>query len=602
MCGILGFFCDSRREVTESLFSVALARMSHRGPDDHRIRRVEDGFLGHRRLAIIDIDPRSNQPFSLNDRYYLVFNGEIYNYRDLRKSLADEGIDFKTDSDTEVLYHLLIKRGPNCLNALNGMFAFAFYDVVGKKVLLARDRVGKKPLYYFNARGKLFAFASELKALEGLTGGARAVSLEAVHEFLSLGYISAPRTIYENIHKLEPATYMVFDASECVVNYRRRYWYPAQHEHMSERDLPELLRDAINLRLVADVPVGIMLSGGLDSNYILGVANRSLGKAFTIRMDDANYDESEVASFSARHFGIEHEIKRIVPAVDVVDQVVGVYDEPFGDSSALPFLALCRAVRDAKYICVMNGDGGDEVFAGYDRYRMMLVQRAAGWLLSRLPNFDSFGYKSILYNFSRLIELSKNRNPDELYIVQNHINRNFEGELLKKHDLFGELLDRLRCVQAVGYNRYLVYDLLYYLPDDLLVKVDRASMAFSIECRSPLLDYRIIDLMMTIPFRRKLSYTDNKLHLRRVARELLSHEILKRPKRGFQVPIDSWFLNEMRGEVEGLKTSRLVSEGLVDRAYMERIVDSHLGLKRNNKFQIYNMLVMNRWMDMHGWK
>lgn len=598
MCGILGFYSRSEG-VSEIRFREALQLMVYRGPDNQSVKKVENGYLGHVRLAIIDLDESSNQPFSIDEKYHIVFNGEIYNYKEIRKELEQKhNIHFITNSDTEVLLYSYIVWGTQCLQKLNGMFAFVIHDVDKHKLFAARDRVGKKPFYY-SITNDTVVFASELKSLLPLLNQKPSLSHYSVSEFLSLGYIISPRTIYSDIFKLEPSHFMEIDLLHNSV-VKQQYWNPIKNEVEYDATIVKsLIENAVDIRYNSDVPVGVMLSGGIDSNIVLALSKDKKPKTFTIKSNQKEYNEADIAQNSAKHFGCENASKTVFPDSELIDKIIYHYDEPMSDSSAIPTFLLSQFIRSNNYICVLNGDGADEVFAGYDRYKFLLIYKRFRFLRHFIPviNFGKFRYKGLFYNLSKLKSLLNEKDIFHAYAEQNLINKGFEGALLKGVDYKQEIVNRLKSIEVKGLNRFLIYDYKYYLVDDLLVKMDRATMANSIESRSPFLDYRLAEVLLNIPFNEKISLFQNKKHLRKLYAGVLPQEIFNRKKSGFQIPIDHWFLNELKEQVLQLKKSDIIKDGFVSQEYINQVVDSHLSQKENLKFQIYLLLIFDKWYN-----
>lgn len=596
MCGILGFYSRSEG-VSESRFKEALQLMVYRGPDNQSVKKVENGYLGHVRLAIIDLDKSSNQPFSANDKYHIVFNGEIYNYQEIRTELQQKhSVSFVTNSDTEVLLHAYIVWGAECLQKFNGMFAFAIHDSEKNKLFVARDRVGKKPFYY-SITNDAVVFSSELKCLLPLLNKKPSLSHYSVSEFLSLGYIISPRTIYEDVFKLEPAHFIELDLASNIF-VKQHYWDPIKRgDEYNEATVKSLIKNAIDIRYNSDVPVGIMLSGGIDSNIVLALSKEKKPKTFTIKSNQKEYNEADLAQKSAEYFGCENVSKTVLPDIGLIEKIIHHYDEPMSDSSAIPTFLLSQFIRSNNYICVLNGDGADEVFAGYDRYKFLLIYKNFRFLRHFIPviNFGKFRYKGLFYNLSKLKSLLNEKDIFHAYAEQNIINKGFEGHLLKGFDYKQEIVNRLKAIDVKGLNRFLIYDYKYYLVDDLLVKMDRATMANSIESRSPFLDYRLAEILLNTPFNEKISLFKNKKHLRKLYAGVLPQEIFNRKKSGFQIPIDHWFLNELKEQVLELKNSDIIKEGFVSQEYVNQTVDRHLSQTENLKFQIYLLLIFDKW-------
>lgn len=598
MCGILGFY-SQQRKVSVEHFEKALGNMVYRGPDNQSVKAFENGYLGHIRLAIIDLDKSSNQPFSLDDRFHIVFNGEIYNYQEIKEELQKkENISFRTNSDTEVLLWAYILMGSECLKLFNGMFAFVILDSKENKLFAARDRVGKKPFFYTNQHNS-FVFSSELKSLLPLLENKPALSDYSINEFLSIGYIIAPNTIYKDIYKLEPGHFLTVDLNTYTLK-KEQYWDPVINKReYNKTTINSLIKNAIDIRYNADVPVGIMLSGGLDSNIVLALSKDKKPKTFTIKSDNSQYNEAHLAKLSADHFGCENLSKTVLPDITLIDKLVYHYDDPMADSSAIPTFLLSEFIRSQHYKCVLNGDGADEVFAGYDRYKFLLLYKKFRFIRHLIPdiNFKNFRYKGFFYNLKKLKTLLNEKDIVHAYAEQNIINKGFEGPLLKNMEYKKELVNRLNDVKADGLNKFLVYDYKYYLADDLLVKMDRATMANSLESRSPFLDYRLAEIFLNVGFKEKISLVKNKKHLRNLYGSVLPGEILNRKKSGFQIPIDHWFLNELKEQILQLKNSNIVKDGFVDQEYMNTIIDKHLSKKENLKFQIYLFLIFDKWYN-----
>jgi asparagine synthase (glutamine-hydrolysing) len=567
MCGIAG-----GTFVSPGAVEAAIERIGHRGPDARGCWRSPGGGagLGHARLAIIDLDPSANQPMVCpRTGNVLVFNGEIYNYVELRGTLARAGWEFSTRSDTEVLLAAYGQWGAGCLRRLNGMFAFAVYDPALRRVFLARDRVGKKPLYYSLWGGEL-AWASEVKALLALRPGLpREPDPEALKEYMGLGYIPGSLSIYRHVRKLPPAHCASYVLDDGVLSTDCYWRLPPPAEEAPDEDeaaerLEALLVDAVRLRLQSDVPVGVFLSGGLDSSLVTAVAARSAPglTAYTAKFPVARFDESALAARVAAWTGVSH---RILP-VDagegrLLEELFAQFDEPFADSSLLPTYLVSRAIREHVKVA-LSGDGGDELFAGYGYYDLAFRESVLDAVPAPLRRLASRAHRLLPpgtrgRNFLRRLPLD----PVGRYLLSTS-----EGETAPA-GLLREPLGRvLGLLPDDGYRRALRaglrggnggqplsplqemtrLDFLCYLPDDVLVKVDRASMRCSLEVRSPLLDYRIVELAFSLPDALRRKGGAGKRLLVKVARRYLPPDFPYHRKQGFSIPEGEWFKGAWR--------------------------------------------------------
>lgn len=569
MCGIAGVL---RAPDAAAVVGRMSATLVHRGPDASGLWVDQEGriALAHRRLAIIDLSERGAQPMRTADgRYTLVYNGEIYNYRELRAELTARGVLFASDSDTEVLLQGFRVWGEGVLRKLNGMFAFAVYDSRERRCFIARDRLGVKPLYLANLAGNGLLFASELRALlaSGMVAGE--IDVQALRNFLRFGYVQGPRTILRDVHKLMPGTCMVVD--QAGLTSVSAYWRASEafeqpRAQRTDRELRQellaLLTDAFTRRMIADVPVGIYLSAGIDSALVAAILARSGVKAhaFTLAIGDGKTDESPGAAETAQILGLRHTVEHlgVRDMVDAVRELPEVYDEPLADTSALPTLLVSRAA--ARHVkVVLSADGGDEIFGGYRRYmwsknlevclRMIPRNVAAAMFrgTERMANALG-GAGSIEAKSGKLADVLAEGAPGSRFAEWNALaNRGDAGGLLRPEfaagtDMSAGAFDN----DAAITDSFMLRDMLGYLPDDILMKVDRATMAASIEGRDPLLDYRIVELAATLPSRLKVGKGGGKVILRQLLQELGVPGPILRPKRGFSVPIRRWLNEEWR--------------------------------------------------------
>ena len=579
MCGIVGvYYFDKNQPVDQTLLVAQTDTLAHRGPDDGAVWCTNGVGLGHRRLSIIDLEGGSQPMFDASGRYVVAFNGEIYNYRELNRELRQKGHILKTDSDTETLLHAFIEWGQDCVDRLNGMFAFAIYDRELHALFLARDRLGKKPLYYLND-GKRLVFASELKAILRDPTVPRDIDLTAVADYFALSFVPAPKSIFKNLFKL-PAGYCSIARDSGMKT--RKYWdidYSNVDTDTSAEDHAEALRsllsDATKLRLRADVPLGAFLSGGVDSTAVVGLmAELSEQPVLTqsIGFDVDRFDETQYAREVADRFETRHYEQQLTPdAGDVIRQLAYFYDEPFGDSSAAPTYYLCEQTRNHVKVA-LSGDGGDEQFAGYSQYGAAqwtqdIHNRYSPllWAALRIPlrhMFQVSRYNKKTHYWNWLAYLSSSSDADRNAF--NHmLAQPFRYRSLLSHDVLAEIGDYEPFDTISDYydqsgtddlmSRMQYVDLKTYLPDDILVKVDRASMAHSLEVRCPLLDYRVVEYSTRIPPLHKWKSKRAKIVLKEAIADMIPMEFLERPKQGFAVPLDHWFRSSLIEPAKGTR-------------------------------------------------
>lgn len=565
MCGIAGFFGAG----DEAILRRMTARIAHRGPDDEAFLVEPDrgAFLGFRRLSILDI-VGGKQPMTTADgTLTVVFNGQIYNHRELRAELEKRGARFATDhSDTEVLLHGWRQWGGDLPNRLNGMWAFAIHDRRTRKVFFSRDRFGKKPLFYFASRN-VFAFASELTALREHPAVPTTLSQRALQKYFAYGYVPAPLTLVENVSKLPAGHSLTLDLS--TREHRiERYWHyqpAAELDGRPEAELIEefsdLLDKAVARRLVADVPVGCFLSGGIDSSAVTALAMRHAGreriKAFSIGFEEATFDETRYARLVAEHVGADHQIETlsVQRALDILPDIAARWDEPIADSSMLPTYLLCQHARKQVTVA-LGGDGADELLAGYDPFRALRyarwyerlvpkpVHRAIALVAARLP--VSHRYMSFDFRLKRTLRGLDH--PAHLWLpvwmaplAPAELTDLFSTPV-DLEDVYSEAIEAWdNCASHDAIERAIAFYVRLYLQDDILVKVDRASMLNSLEVRAPFLDCDLVDFVRRLPARMKLRGSTSKWILRQCAQSLLPREVLTRSKQGFAVPVGQWF-------------------------------------------------------------
>ncbi len=617
MCGIAGTLAPTpagnpRRDAVLRM----CACLAHRGPDHEGVVTAGPVTLGHRRLAIIDLSAEAAQPMANEDgTLQLAVNGEIYNFQELRRDLVARGHRFRSHSDSEVILHLYEEEGADCVARLRGMFALALWDARRQQLLLARDRFGKKPLYYHYDPRQGLAFASELQALSASNGFAREVDPAALDAYLSLQYIPSPQTIFRNVYKLAPGTRAVVRPGQVP---RPEPYARLRFDAQDGRPLPDLvaelrarLDEAVRLRMVADVPVGAFLSGGIDSSTIVALmAARSSRpiRTFSIGFPSADTSELEFARLIAQRFGTEHHELIVEPRmVSVVPDLVRHYGEPFADSSAVPTWYLARLTRESVTVA-LSGDGGDEAFAGYNQYRFAHIARGVralpgplpGWIaggLSRLqaPRLQpvrDFGRRLMLGEVERYLGLVAHFPYEERAALYGPAMREaFPADRIAAR--FERLLAAATARDAV--DRLSELDFQTYLPDDILVKVDIASMAHALEVRSPFLDQRVVEFAASIPSRYKLRGLSTKIVLRRAVADLVPRRVVSRLKRGFALPIDRWMREDLAPMAHDLLRDRTARErGWFDPGAVDRLLAAHeRGESRGN--QLWALLMLEQW-------
>ncbi len=622
MCGIVGIVNNHDSPVDQALLTRMCDAILHRGPDEDGFYRGESVGLGMRRLAIIDLKS-GRQPIHNQDRTaWIVFNGEIYNYRELREKLEKLGHTFYTNSDTEAIIHAYDQYGADCPNHLRGMFAFAIWDERTNELFLARDRVGKKPILYAHVNGSLI-FGSEFSALLLHPAIARDIDTDAIHHYLSFMCVPAPLTAYRAIRKLEPGHSLRWRKGEIKIE---RYWQvdfskkiDISEEEAGERTV-ELLRDAVKVRLMSEVPLGAFLSGGIDSSAVVALMSQESSapvKTFSIGFDEQDFSELHHARRVAEHVGADHHEFIVRPdALEVLPLLVDHYGEPYADSSAIPTYYVARETR--RHVTVaLNGDGGDESFAGYERYAAMqmaekyhripavlrdsLVQRAVGLIpssetkRSRVRDVKRFLQAASLpkvERYLRWVSVFDTAEKESLYSA------NFlqETRSIRAADILAPWFARANGAGIV--DAALLADINTYLPNDLLVKVDIATMAVSLEARSPFLDHHLIEFAASLPERLKLRGLTTKYLLKRMLKKLLPSENLQRRKMGFGVPIGHWFRGKLQPFLrETILSEKALKRGLFRPEAVTQLVDLHTRGERDYSHQLWTLLMLELWFE-----
>jgi asparagine synthase (glutamine-hydrolysing) len=622
MCGIAGKFCLNGQLIESELIKAMCDRMAYRGPDDEGIFIDRHIGLGHRRLSIQDLSPLGHQPMSSSDgKVWITFNGEIYNFQVLRKELLGKGYSFTSNSDTEVILYLYQEYGVECLQHMRGMFAFAIWDKDKDVLFVARDRIGKKPLFYY-FDGKNFLFASEIKCLLEDPTVRKEINFEAFYDYFKYLYIPDPKTIYNNIFKLQPGHYLICSKQGLSI---QEYWDISfsKQNNGTEEEIGEgligLLDESVNLRMISDVPLGAFLSGGIDSSLVVALmAKHHKGPVTTcsIGFDSQEHDETKFAGIIAERFATDHHEFRVKQNIDnILSDLAYHFDEPFADSSAVPTYYVSKVARQQVTVA-LAGDGGDENFAGYDKYRLDDIENR---LRNRIPAFirrTIFPPLAPLFYSSRSRVLQKGGSLLKSLSFESDYGFFLTNSEVDDH-LWARLINEDTRKRISGYNPFdvtrhfykkadtddhlskiLYTDLKTYLPGDILVKVDRMSMANSLEVRAPLLDHNVIEFAAGIPSNFKYKGTEKKYILKRAFRKILPEEILNRRKMGFSVPLDSWF----RLEIKDLAKHYLLSpdaglNNFFNPNVVEEIWNHHQSQIRNYGTVLWTLLMFELWFQ-----
>ncbi len=636
MCGICGkIYFEHRENVDEGLIRNMCDVITHRGPDEHGYYIKGNVGLGHRRLSIIDLSTGQQPMSNARQDIWIVYNGEVYNFLELRTDLRNRGYAFQTTSDTEVIIHLYDEYGTDCVTHLRGMFAFAIWDARKQQLFLARDRVGQKPLFY-TSQHDAFLFASEIKSLLQDPTVTRELNPEALFHYLTYQYIPPPATMFRNICKLPPAHTLLWKNGETILT---RYWDLSYvpKVRMDEQELIEhlthLIQESVKLRMISDVPIGAFLSGGIDSSLVVALMSQYSGqpvKTFSIGFKEKEFNELPYARLIAQRYQTEHHEFIVEPnAVEVLPKLIWHFEEPFGDSSAVPTYYVSQMTSQHVKVA-LNGDGGDESFAGYERYlgyKIVQYYRILPYRLRKsllAPLFQSL--YSMATRTSRLTALRITlRRMRYLNTLSLESEENLYAKTLtifprplKLELLTDELRQQLQPLNSLEYmfryfhadtvghltDRMLYSDVMTYLPGDLLVKVDRTTMAHGLEGRSPFLDHRLMEWVAKIPPELKMKKTCLKFILKKICTPWLPREILTRKKQGFGVPIGLWFRNELREMLHDiLSSSAFVQEGIFKKAVLERILREHQAGEINHQYELWLLLNLELWFRMflkHG--
>lgn len=616
MCGIIGVY-SIKNTFTEKELHLMTDAIKYRGPDAEGHFMDDTVGLGHRRLSIIDLSVTANQPMlSTCGRYVIVFNGEVYNFKEIAKELKVKkpSLHLKTTSDTEVILEAFVHWGEGFVNKLNGMYAFAIYDKETKVLFIARDRMGIKPLYYY-WDGDSFLFTSELKALKELHSKIKlTLNISAINEFLHLGYIPEPHSIYLNIQKFPSGSYARVEAGKATFT---KYWKPEDRIErnvtsdysIAKDELKGLIESSVKYRMISDVPFGTFLSGGIDSSLVTAVAQNNSSvpvNTFSIGFKDATHNESSYAKSVADQLGTNHHELMIdeKEAIDLVQQLNSIYDEPYADSSAIPTLLVSKLAR--QYVkMTLSGDGGDELFMGYGAYRW--AKRLSNPLFSGVRKPVAMAFSALGSRYKRIGQLL---NYQEATTLKSHIfsqeqclfsrieiktlmNTGFASDIsLAEHE---EPFNR----RLTAAEKQALFDLNYYLKDDLLVKVDRATMHHSLETRVPLLDFRIVEFALNLSPSLKMNGSMSKYMLKEVLYDYLPEELFDRPKQGFSVPLAKWLRGELKFLIDDYLSETLIRKhGIVNYQAVQVIKEQFLVKNIDYLYnRIWLLIVLHKWLE-----
>jgi asparagine synthase (glutamine-hydrolysing) len=616
MCGITGIYLKEGK-VDSRLLKRMTDTLKKRGPDDEGYFVRDKIGLGMRRLSIIDLET-GNQPMKNEDgSVWVIFNGEIYNFKEIREKLQEKNHEFVTNSDTEVLVHLYEEHGEDMVKHLNGMFAFAIWDERKKRLLLVRDRLGIKPLYYYHDENR-FVFASEIKSIIEDRTIKREVDLEALHYYIGYEYVPAPLTMYKGINKLEAGNMLIVEDNEIK---SKQYWdvkFKPQDkdENYFIEKLIELLKDSIEKRLIADVPLGVFLSGGVDSSLLVALMSevtKEKIKTFSVGFKDQSYNELDEARLIAGKYKTDHHEITLEPDIlGLIDKMTSYLDEPYADTSAIPVFLISNKTR-ANIKVALSGDGGDELFAGYDRYLASKLDK----IYSKLPAIVRDGIleasealrprsqkKGMINITKRFLEGSSLPKHGQHIRWQYSLQRGEEHNLYSKYALehvknldnfrlIDKFYRKLKTDDRLAKEQYV--DLKTYLADAMLVKIDRMSMANSLEVRVPYLDHRLVEFAFTIPSNLKMKGFTLKYILKKAAQKYLPKEILKKQKQGFSIPVKNWLKNEIKqyakeillGEYEGLK--------YFDQKYIKTMLIEHTRKRKDHSHKLWAIMIFVLW-------
>jgi asparagine synthase (glutamine-hydrolysing) len=631
VCGITGF-CDFTSRSDDSILKKMTDTLEHRGPDDQGYQVFQEPDitigLGHRRLAILDLSPLGRQPMHTPDkRYHIVYNGEIYNFSEIQQDLVQKyHMNFISQSDTEVILNAYQQWGIECVHEFRGMFAFAIYDKEQKQLILCRDRTGVKPLYYYWHNGH-FLFSSELKSLHQHPAFSKNLNLQGVHAYLKWGYIPAPHSIFKHTYKLRPGHYLILDLQKRTLS-ETQYWSPMDYYNQplldisfddALKELERLFIQSFKYRMVSDVPVGVFLSGGFDSTAVAAILQKHQSeklKTFTIGFDEQDYNEAPYAKQIADYLGCDHTEYICTPkdALMIIPKLPDIYDEPFGDNSAIPTILVSEKARQSVTVA-LSADAGDELFAGYTKYQTAMkiwniCERLSPKAKKMLYNcLEHIPFQTLQHLFSAYNLNTRAQKIQEM-LRHDHIVdfMNITSQLITNQDRQTMMLQEMNSLptafdqkndthQLDLINAMLAIDYQTYLPDDILMKVDRATMSVGLEGREPLLDHHILAFVARLPGHFKYSASGPKHLLKALVYQYCPKSLMDRPKKGFGVPINHWFREELKFYfLHYLDQTRLRKQGLFNDTFVVNLRDRYLNGHPENVHKLWQILMFQMWM------
>ncbi len=621
MCGIAGYFGAGNKDVLKKM----TRELRHRGPNDEGLFTDGNVGLGHRRLSIIDLSLAGHQPMSNEDNnIVIVCNGEIYNFKELKKDLKKKHL-FKSSTDIEIIIHLYEEAGEEVFKKIQGMFAIALYDKIKKKIILARDRMGKKPLYYGIFNNTLI-FGSELKALLKHAAARKELDLKSLNKYLLYDYVPTPHSIFKNIFKLEPGHYLIYDGNKTVkkifwdITFNKLPNYKLQHPLIIE-ELDKKINRAVEARLISDVPLGVFLSGGIDSSTIAYYAQKNSKqkiKTYSIGFKEDTFDESDYARLVAKHLKTDHYEKRLraKDSLELVPKIANLLDEPFADPSIVPTYLLCEFARE-RVTVALGGDGGDELFCGYDTFiahrladiyekiPLFIRKSAVEKIALKLPvsfNNLSFDFKAKKF-IAGFYGEKKYRYQRWLGSFDRKLKANLFTEdiwhELKKENEFEDIDNYLANLnERNDYNQLIYLYLKTYMMDEMLVKVDRASMFNALEVRTPFLDTAVVDFVNSLPINLKLHKFTTKYILKELMKDKLPREIIYRKKKGFGIPVARWLSSDLKYlTLELLNRDKIENQGLFNFQCVNKLLSEHFARRADNRKYIWNLLIFQIWQE-----
>ncbi|MCF6215806.1 MAG: amidotransferase 1, exosortase A system-associated [Emcibacter sp.] len=625
MCGIAGIITSLDRKPDQAILKKMTDAIIHRGPDEAGIYVTNGVGLGHRRLSIIDLKS-GQQPMTTSDNEVTItYNGEIYNFMEIRAELEAKGYHFRTRCDTEVILYAYHAWGPDSVKRIRGMFAYVIYDNRDKKIFMTRDRLGIKPLFYAASGERTILFASELKALASHPEFVKNLRKKSMEDYFALGYVAEPNTIYENVFKLEPGHSIIIDLNNGNLT-KNQYWdvqftgsYQGSFDD-AKNELRERIHEAVKIRMVADVPLGAFLSGGVDSGAVVAdmadISDDPVNSC-SIGFSDPNFNESDYADRVAERYKTNHWSRIVDPGdYSLVEKLIDIYDEPYADSSALPTYRVCELARE-KVIVALSGDGGDENLAGYRRYQLQMFEQKIRGILPDAIRKPLFGLLGKVYPKADWAPRIFRAKTTFQGLARDHVESYFHGVSIFKGDMRDKLFSRDLKNDLQGYNTLEVFnkygassgsddplsilqyiDLKTYLVGDILTKVDRASMAHSLEVRVPLLDHKLVEWIATLPSDFKLQGGEGKYIFKKSLEGRLPEDILYRPKMGFGVPLGKWFRGELKQNIrDAVLSERMLDSGYFNADYLHDLVNHHQSGMRDYSAALWTLMMFDQFLS-----